>query len=596
VTPGTMPTDSAVTAEVPSHEVPMQAVALPAVPPAAARQPVAIPEATGGVPTQSISAGGGPQNVTVAAPATTPATTLPATTKTRPISAAGFTANEVTEDREDLLITNRAPSLSFETAGPKTIKIGQEATYQVTMINSGEVDAKNLVVTVQLPAWTDVTGHSASVGGPHLESDSAQNTLVRWHISELRTSGREKLQLKIVPRDSRPFDLSVGWTFAQGQSMASIEVQEPKLEMAITGPDEVMYGENDTYTITLANPGTGDAENVLLQLLPLTPHQQAISARKFGTLKAGERKTVSLELTAHQAGRLQVQAVALADGGLRTQAGQEVIVRRANLVVAAAGPVKTFAGTEAVYRVRVENTGDAPAQESIAAVTLPAGAKYLSSNDGGKFDTESGQVAWQIGALRAGAVRVLEVRCTLTMPGENRFEIRAGGRGDLTASQMVVTQVDALADLKLSVNDPQGAVPVGTDAVYEVKVINRGTRAAEHIQVVGYFAEGIEPVALQGCRGEIAPGQVVFDPIGVLAAGQEIVFKITARASQPGDHVFRAEVLCASPETKLAHEESTKYYGGAAAMVADDQLMTPAEPSARLQAEPATGGPVLNLR
>ena len=40
----------------------------------------------------------------------------------------------------------------------------------------------------------------------------------------------------------------------------------------------------------------------------------------------------------------------------------------------------------------------------------------------------------------------------------------------------------------------------------------------------------------------------------------EISFRITARASLPGNHVFRTELQCSSPETRLAAEEWTKYY------------------------------------
>ena len=40
-----------------------------------------------------------------------------------------------------------------------------------------------------------------------------------------------------------------------------------------------------------------------------------------------------------------------------------------------------------------------------------------------------------------------------------------------------------------------------------------------------------------------------------------MVLKVTARADQPGNHVFRAEVLCRSIGTKLAAEETTHFYG-----------------------------------
>jgi len=253
--------------------------------------------------------------------------------------------------------------------------------------------------------------------------------------------------------------------------------------------------------------------------------------------------------------------VAAADGDLQVTAAQEVFVRRANLQVALEGPDKKYAGTPSRYILRVENTGDAPASEVMASVRLPSGARDVSASRGGQWDASQNLVRFPVGSMQAGETKELHIQCDLLSPGENRLEARANGAGDLAATHSLVTSVEAVADLKLTVNDPKGVVPVGTDAVYEVRIVNRGTRAAEQIQLVGYFSEGIEPVAVEGWRGEIEDGQVVLQPIRRLQAGQEMVIRITARASTEANHVFRAELECADPETRLATEEWTRYFG-----------------------------------
>ena len=45
-----------------------------------------------------------------------------------------------------------------------------------------------------------------------------------------------------------------------------------------------------------------------------------------------------------------------------------------------------------------------------------------------------------------------------------------------------------------------------------------------------------------------------------MPAGAEIVLRIHAKATQPGTHVFRAEVVCDDLETKLAAEETTRFF------------------------------------
>jgi uncharacterized repeat protein (TIGR01451 family) len=471
-----------------------------------------------------------------------------------------MTSPVVEDPSQGLLITNRSPSISFETAGPPAIVVGREATYRVAMMNTGDMSGKNIVVTVRLPSWTEIISTSGSVGTPQVDSANADFTTIQWQIAEIKAKGKEELTLRLVPRDSRPFDLAVGWASAPEATMAQIEVREPKLEMAVAGPDEVLFGETEVYTITLSNPGSGDAENVVLNLLPLSTQHQMVGTRNLGILRAGERKAIDVELTAHQSGRLQVKALAYADGNLRSEVVQEVTVRRPALEVALLGPPRNFAATPATYRIRVENTGDAPADETTVLAVLPSGADFISSTDGGKVDVGRNHLTWNIGSLRPGAVRLLEMQVNLATPGDNRLDVQCNAARSPMVAKAIVTHVDALADLKIFVNDPQGAIPVGTDSNYEVRIVNRGTKAAENVQLTGFFSEGIEPISIHGWRGQPSTGQVAFAPIPSVAPGQEIVVRIVARAQQPGNHVFRAELTCATPETRLAAEEWTKYY------------------------------------
>jgi uncharacterized repeat protein (TIGR01451 family) len=281
----------------------------------------------------------------------------------------------------------------------------------------------------------------------------------------------------------------------------------------------------------------------------------------MGTIKAGTRRAVEVELTARQAGELVVRATAAADGGLQTQAEQRVRVRRANLEIEAVGPTKKYAGTEARYAIKISNNGDATANDVVAAAALPMAAKYTNSSVGGTYDPARGKVRWSLHTLQPGAFQIVELTITLMGEGKNRLDIRTSAADQLTATGSVTTEVESLADLKLLVNDPKGAVAVGTEMIYEVRIINRGTKVATKVNVVGYFSEGIEPVAVIGWRADIEVGQVVFEQIPRIAPGQEMVVKVTAQASRPGDHVFRTELDSNDPVTKLAVEEWTRFYG-----------------------------------
>jgi hypothetical protein len=229
------------------------------------------------------------------------------------------------------------------------------------------------------------------------------------------------------------------------------------------------------------------------------------------------------------------------------------------LAVQVAAPELIYAGTTATYQIRVANRGDAVAEGVIMQVDLPNGAKNGIGVDKQPITLE--QPRWRIGDVSPGSERVYSMQIDLTTGGQNQLVARVQGTDDSVATDSALTVVEAIADLKLIVNDPKGPVPVGQDAVYEIQVVNRGSEAAHDIQLVAQFSEGIEPTAATGQRAEIVPGQVMFDPIASVPAGGKITVKITAQAAATGNLRFRVELNCGTPETKLVAEESTRFYG-----------------------------------
>lgn len=474
-----------------------------------------------------------------------------------------------------VLFSTKSPVLSVEATGPRKVLIGKEANFVVKIQNAG-APANNVNVTVNIPNYVEVISAQATTGATRPPAPGERQEPLEWKIDRLEGGSEETLNLKLVPRKSTPLDLAVHWTFTPESSQTLVEVQEPKLTMAISGPEEVLYGQSKIYKLTVANPGNGDTENVTVGLLPIGRAAESAANHRLGTLKAGESKTIDIELTARQAGAVSIKAQAFADGGLRAEAAEQVLVRRANLRVEIGAPKVKYAGTVGTYRVKVINAGNATGENVNVAAMLPPDAKYVSSNGGGRMDSQLGKVTWTIGTLQPGAERVFEMQCSLTAPGENRTQFVAMADGDLSTAATSTTHVEALADLKLELRDPQGPIAVGDDTVYEVHVKNRGTKPAEDIELAVFFSEGLEATTVEGGSHDIAPGQVVFKPLGMLAAGDSAVFRIHARAERAGNLVFRAEMVCQSPQMKLAAEEATHFYG-------DEQ---PAGSEARRRSEP----------
>jgi len=460
-----------------------------------------------------------------------------------------------------VLVTNQAPAITSDIRGPKQIAIGREASYRVRLQNLGASAAEGVVATVRIPSWAEVVNTTATSGAVRqLAADGAAATL-EWQISRLDAQSNEALSIDLIPRVSRPLELGVTWTHDPVRTRTIVEVQEPKLHLEVTGPEEVLFGQSHVYRLTLSNPGTGVAENVRINLLPPGGGAKAVSTFEVGNLAAGATKTAEVELTAREAGKLSVQAVAIADGNLKSEAKKELFCRKPELEVDWRGPEMQYAGTAATYFFRVRNPGTAAADDVSVRVSLPEGAEFVSASDGHVLDKTKHEVAWRVGSLGPGDDCYMELRTTVNTPGENKLSITATtAAGDLTDSKIGVTKVVALADLKLDVSDPAGPVAVGDEAIYEIRVTNRGASAAEDVNVVGLFSAGLDPEAIEGASYTVADGRVSFRTISKLPAGQNVVLEIRARATEAGTHVFRAEVLCRDLEIKLAAEETTRFY------------------------------------
>ena len=477
------------------------------------------------------------------------------------VRAAQVSPAAASHGNGNLLFTRQGPLLSVETAGPRRIAVGKQSTYEVAIQNAGQVAAEQVVVTVDLPAWADTLGMEPSTGTTESVNASGDDPRpLRWMIPRLEASGREKLVLKIVPRESRPLDLSVKWDYTPVASQAVIEVQEAKLSMELHGPREVSYGKPEIYRLEITNTGNGDAEQVLLSLFPMGPSESPPATHQFGTLAAGDKKAVEVELTARHTGTLTIKVDAQAAGGTEAHLAEKILVRKAGLAVAVEAPAVQYVGSDATYRIRVSNPGNAPTKGIRVTADLPPEVKYVSSVPSGQLDPSRGKLTWAAEDLSPGGETVYLVNCNLHTPGSVRLNVAASADDDLLARGEGETQVDAIADLALNVSDPSGPVAVGKDAIYEIQVQNRGTKSAENVEVVVYFSHGIEPTSADGGENRIGPGQVVFDPISSLAAGQSLVLKIHARADAPGNHVFRAEVHCKSLGTRLVSEETTHFY------------------------------------
>jgi hypothetical protein len=451
-------------------------------------------------------------------------------------------------------VTQSTPSLAIEMVGPERVSVGKEAAYILKLENKGPASMRDVVISIAIGEGAEVTEARASSGSTSLASKAAG---CLWRFEKLDPFAEHELALTVTPHKSVPAALEVTWTYAQPAFRATLAVDEPKLELELAGPTDVIYGQHQAYHLTIKNPGTGDAEHVVVRL----PSAEDAVGSTFhvGTLKAGAHTTLELDVAANHTGRMAIQAEVSGDENLRVSANKEILVHRPGLEVVVSTPRAHYAGAPATCEVRVRNPGDSPAHNVHLSVKLPEGAELISTSDDGALSESKGEIAWKMAELAPGAEKLLSIKCKLSKPGEVSIDAIATAGNDLQSTNSAAVQVVPVAALTLDVVGAPGPIAVGTTTEYTITIRNCGTTSAEDLELLGIFSDGLAPIGSQDNSGEIAERTIKLTPASI-SVGGAAHYKVMASASASGNHQLRVELRSKSLGVRLAQELSTFFY------------------------------------
>ncbi len=446
------------------------------------------------------------------------------------------------------------PGLHLKMVGPDSILIGKAVPYELIASNEGRTDLEGLSVRILLPASVTVQDPTTSNGNVQSISEGTLSGLA-WQVNQIPSGSSRSLKIMIRTEQPEHFALSLDWKLEGSAVELPVRVQQPQLILALEGPSEADFGRPQTFRLRVRNPGNATAEKVRVQL---QAEPNGNNEELLGDLLPGTERILEVELTFQQAGKLPVLASAVSEASnLQASRSIDVDVRQARLVATWNGPEEFYQGNTADYTLTVENQGTIDALNNDCQVEIPAGMELVTLPPG--ITRTANTLRWNITKLAAGESSQWDFQFAMNQSGANRLKFKANSTSGEPTQSEFETKVDAVADLALAVDDPISPAPVGKPVVYQITITNRGKKAAEDVFVIAQFSEGIEPSKIEGHSGKLVPGQALFEPIPKIEPGQEIKLLITAEASKPGTHRFRAAVRCQGSEDDLLKEESTRY-------------------------------------
>ncbi|GEM_PF-2240331 len=340
------------------------------------------------------------------------------------------------EATKDVLVRT-SPLLTVSKTGPAYGSPGSLLTFTLTVTNSGGLDAYNVnLVDVLSDNYTYVSS---------IPSGMLSNGNVVWNLGTLTAGNSTSVSVTVSVNDgvanaTTLIDTALAmWQDEQGMDYGpAVDILSttiytiPHLVIAKTGPELANPGDYCTYTITVTNTSSTDATNVVLMDYVSDnmtyvsssdggSHTGGVVTWNLGAIAGGTSRSVTITLQVNPTLNVEkiltdVAVVAWQDAqsdsyGPVGVAAQTRVCPFPLLSIDIAGPVTGEPCDTLTFTIGVSNNSSAiNAQNVTVQYVLPYGASYVSSSDGGIYD--SGVVLWNLGTLTAGSYR--EVTVTIT--------------------------------------------------------------------------------------------------------------------------------------------------------------------------------------
>jgi uncharacterized repeat protein (TIGR01451 family) len=447
------------------------------------------------------------------------------------------------------------PAVSLEWIGPPTAKVGQAADYAIAVRNACTIPVQQVMVRVRLPGGMTVVASEPKA--------ISEGNVLMWELGTLQPKQERNLQMRLVP-DAKGDVGCQAWVTFTGASTMKVRVREPKLVVKAAAPDRVLIGDPATFTLTVTNPGDGPADQVKVRTILSDGLEHARGKQieyDLGNLAPGETRGIQLACATKLGGLQKCEALAEADGGLKSQDQASINVLVPRLDLEATGPKLRYLDRPAVYSIRVVNPGDAPATNVVVSDVIPAGFKFVGASDGGRHDFSTRTVAWYLGEIAPGAARDVKLELLAVNPGEHRHRVAAQAARGLKVEGEVVTRVEGLSAILLEVVDVEDPVEVGADTSYEIRVTNTGSKTETDIKLACVIPDKMDFKGAQGASPFHLEGKVVvFDPLPKLAPRADAIYRIQVKANAPGDVRFKSQITSTNLIEPVIEMEATRIY------------------------------------